>query len=58
MITSAFHTAAQLRAKTLGFENHSLVTMPHPLASRTHAEVKEIAADLAEAVAQGLAEHK
>ena len=54
MITAAFQTAAELRAKTLGLEGHPIVVMPHPLASRTEGEVKTIARDLIAAVAQGL----
>ena len=54
MLTTAFETAAQLRAKTLGLEGHPLVVMPHPLASRTLAEVKMIAASVVDGVARGL----
>lgn len=54
MLTSAFQTAAQLRAKTLGLEGHPLVVMQHPLASRTEAAVKVIAAELVDAIANGL----
>ncbi len=54
MLTQAFANAAQMRAKTLGLEGHPLVVMPHPLASRSEAEVKTFAADLVEDVARGL----
>ena len=54
MITAAFQTAAQLRAKTLGLEAHPIVVMPHPLASKTEGEVKTIVRDLVEPVADGL----
>ena len=54
MLTSAFQTAAELRAKTLGLEGHPLVVMPHPLASRSEAEVKAIVETLVDAVARGL----
>lgn len=54
MLTSAFQTAARLRAKTLGLEGHPLVVMQHPLASRTQAAVKSIAAELVDGVASGL----
>ena len=54
MLTSAFQTAAQLRAKTLGLEGHPLVVMPHPLASRSEAEVKAIVETLVDTVAGGL----
>ena len=54
MLTSAFQTAAQLRAKTLGLEGHPLVVMPHPLASRAAAEVKTIVESLVDGVARGL----
>jgi hypothetical protein len=56
MLTTAFEVAAQLRAKTLGLEGHPLVVMPHPLASRTEAEVKAMAADLVDVIARGLTE--
>ena len=54
MLTAAFQTAAELRAKTLGLEGHPLVVMPHPLASRTEAEVKAIVATMIDGVARGL----
>jgi len=54
MITAAFQTAAQLRAKTLGLEGHPIVVLPHPLASKTEDEVKTIARDLVGSVAGGL----
>lgn len=54
MLTSAFQTAARLRAKTLGLEGHPLVVMQHPLASRTEVAVKSIAAELVDSVANGL----
>lgn len=54
MLTTAFQTAAALRAKTLGLEDHPFVVMPHPLASRSEPEVKALAATLVEAVARGL----
>ena len=54
MLTAAFQTAAELRAKTLGLEGHPLVVMPHPLASRTAAEVKTIVETMIDGVARGL----
>ena len=54
MITTAFETAAQMRAKTLGLEGHPLVVVQHPLASRSAAEVKAMAESLVDAIARGL----
>jgi hypothetical protein len=54
MLTTAFETAAQLRAKTLGLEGHPLVVIPHPLATCSQAEVKTIAANVVDGVARGL----
>ena len=54
MLTAAFQNAAALRARTLGLEGHPLVVMPHPLASRSEAEVKTLAETLVESVARGL----
>lgn len=56
MLTTAFQTAAQMRAKSLGLEGHPLVVMQHPLASRTEAEVTAIAEELVETIARGLTE--
>ena len=56
MLTTAFETAARMRAKTLGLEDHPLVVMQHPLASRTEAEAKMIAHDVVDAIARGLME--
>lgn len=55
MLTTAFQNAAALRAKTLGLQGQPMVVAPHPLASKTEAEVKAIADALVEAVASGLA---
>jgi hypothetical protein len=55
MLTTAFQNAASLRAKTLGLHDQPMVVAPHPLASKTGAEVKAIADTLVEAVASGLA---
>ncbi len=54
MLTTAFETAAQVRAKTLGLEGHPFVIVQHPLASKTDAEVKVMAEALVDGVARGL----
>ena len=54
MITTAFEVAGRARARVLGMEGHPLVVMPHPLASKTAAEVKAIAETLVERIANGL----
>lgn len=54
LITTAFETAAKARARVLGIEGHPTVVMPHPLASRTQAEVAELAEALVHRVAGGL----
>jgi len=56
MLTTAFETAAHMRAKTLGLGGHPLVVIPHPLASKTEAEVKVIAADMVESIVRILTE--
>lgn len=56
MLTTAFEAAARMRAKTLGFENHPLIAMQHPLASKTEAEAKAIAQGLVDAIVGGLTE--
>ena len=55
VITTAFEKAAHARAHILGMEALPIVSMQHPLASRTAAEVKAIAAQIVESVAHGLA---
>jgi hypothetical protein len=55
VITTAFEKSAHARAHILGMENLPIVVMGHPLASKTAAEVKAIAAQIVGAIAQGLA---
>lgn len=54
VLTTAFETAAAARAGALGLAEHPTVVIPHPLASRTHAEVETIAAAAVARVAAGL----
>ena len=56
LITTAFETAAHARAHILGMENLAIVSMAHPLASKSAAEVKAIAEQIVGAIAQGLAD--
>jgi hypothetical protein len=56
MLTTAFEAAAHMRAKTLGLGGHPLVVIPHPLASKTEAEVKVIAADMVDSIVRVLTE--
>ena len=56
MLTTAFEAAAHMRGKTLGLGGHPLVVVQHPLASKTEAEVKVIAADIVEAIVRVLTE--
>lgn len=54
VITTAFETAARVRAGILGMGGLSIVPMPHPLASKTAAEVNAIADSIVESIVQGL----
>ncbi len=54
MITTAFEKAARVRARILGMEALPIVVMQHPLASKTAAEVKAIAEQIVDGIAQGL----
>lgn len=54
LITTAFEVAARARARILGMEEHPIVVMRHPLASKTPAEVKVIAAEIVESIARDL----
>lgn len=54
LITTAFEKAAQARAAILGMPALPIVVMPHPLASKSAAEAKAIAASLIESIAKGL----
>jgi hypothetical protein len=54
LITTAFEVAGRARAKILGMQEHPLVAMPHPLASRSALEVQAMAETLVDAIAGGL----
>ncbi len=54
VITTAFDKAARVRAQILGMGAMPIVTMPHPLASKTAGEVKAIAETIVESIARGL----
>ena len=58
MITTAFEVAGRARARVLGMEDHPLVVLDHPLASKTHSQVKEMAARVVEQIASGLMNKK
>ena len=45
-----------MRAKSLGLGGHPLVVIPHPLASKTEAEVKVIAAKIVDSIVRVLTE--
>ncbi len=55
VITTAFEKAARVRAQILGMEKLPIVSMQHPLASKSAGEVKAIAEQIVGAIAQGLA---
>lgn len=55
VITTAFEKAAHARAHILGMENLPIVSIAHPLASKSAAEVKAIAGEVVGAIAAGLA---
>lgn len=54
VITTAFAVAAKARSRVLGMQAHPIVPVPHPLASRTEAEVQAIAAAIADQIVAGL----
>lgn len=54
VITTAFETAARLRAGILGMGELRIVAMPHPLASKSSDEVKAIAAAIVSNIIVGL----
>lgn len=54
LITTAFEVAARARAHILGMEEHPIVVMRHPLASKSPAEVTTIAEEIVESIAHGL----
>lgn len=56
VITTAFETAARVRAEILGMGELPIVTMPHPLASKSADEVKAIAETIVDSIVQGLTE--
>ena len=56
VITSAFTRAAQARAASLGMPGVRIVVLPSPLASRSVAEVQQMAHEYAEEIAGLLAE--
>jgi hypothetical protein len=54
VITTAFAVAAKARSRVLGMQAHPIVAVPHPLASRSEAEVQAIAVAIADQVVAGL----
>jgi hypothetical protein len=54
VITTAFAVAARARSKVLGMQDHPIVSVPHPLASRTEADVQAMAAAIADQIVAGL----
>jgi len=54
VITTAFETAGRARARVLGCERHPQIAMAHPLASRTTAEIAQIADQLVDRIAAAL----
>lgn len=54
VITSGFSVAAKARARTLNMQEHPVVTVQHPLANRTDAEVKAMARQIAKQVVSSL----
>ena len=45
LCTDAFRITAEAMANQLGFPGYQYVAVPHPIASRTQAEIDEIARD-------------
>ena len=54
VITSAFDAAVRSRARALGMQGHPIVTMSHPLATRTAADINAEARALFDAIVRGL----
>ena len=54
LITTAFEVAGRARARILGIEEHPLVVLEHPLASKTRAQVKEMTSRIVRQIANGL----
>ena len=45
LCTDAFRVTAEAMARSLGFPGYQYVAVPHPIASRTQAEINVIARD-------------
>ena len=45
LCTDAFRITAEAMARSLGFPGYQYVAVPHPIASRTQAEIDVIARD-------------
>ena len=45
LCTDAFRITAEAMARSLGFPGYQYVAVPHPIASRTRAEIDVIARD-------------
>ena len=45
LCTDAFKITAEAMARSLGFPGYQYVAVPHPIASRTRAEIDDIARD-------------
>ena len=45
LCTDAFRITAEAKARSLGFPGYQYVAVPHPIASRTQAEIDVIARD-------------
>jgi hypothetical protein len=54
VITAGFSVAAKARVRTLNMQEHPFVTVQHPLANKTDAEVKVMAQQIAKQVVSGL----
>ena len=54
VLTEAFQTASHIRAKTLGMPDHPTVVIEHPVASKTEAEIVQMAERFVDLIARGL----
>jgi hypothetical protein len=54
IITTAFEVAAKARARVLGMQQHPIIVVKHPMASKTEAEVKVMAAEIVQRIVDGL----
>jgi len=54
VITTAFDKAGRVRAQILGMSDLPIVSMQHPLASKSADEVKAIAEKIVGAIVRGL----